>query len=179
MPSEIGGTAYSGVTEAVLGIPLTAHILGGAVIGEGPESGVVDARHRVFGYENLLVCDGAAVPANVGANPSLTITALAERAMGFVATDKSVSHEEGGMQVRYRKLGSSDLEVSEISLGAWLTYAGGIEFEQTRGMHRGGVRRRHQLLRHRQRLRARRGRDGMGRDPLQAPAASPTSSPPR
>jgi cholesterol oxidase len=54
------------------------------VIGDGPESGVVDARHRVFGYENLLVCDGAAVPANVGANPSLTITALAERAMTFV-----------------------------------------------------------------------------------------------
>lgn len=79
-----GGTPYSGVTEAVLGIPLTAHILGGAVIGSGPESGVVDARHRVFGYENLLVCDGAAVPANVGANPSLTITALAERAMTFI-----------------------------------------------------------------------------------------------
>ena len=45
---------------------------------------MVDARHRVFGYENLLVCDGAAVPANVGVNPSLTITALAERAMSFV-----------------------------------------------------------------------------------------------
>ncbi|HET9093743.1 MAG TPA: GMC family oxidoreductase [Solirubrobacteraceae bacterium] len=82
---RIGGTAYSGITEAVLGIPLTAHILGGAVIGAGPETGVIDARHRVFGYENLLVCDGAAVPANVGANPSLTITALAERAMTFVS----------------------------------------------------------------------------------------------
>jgi len=81
---RLGGTAYSGITEAVLGIPLTAHILGGAVIGRGPENGVVDARHRVFGYENLMVCDGAAVPANVGANPSLTITALAERAMTFV-----------------------------------------------------------------------------------------------
>jgi cholesterol oxidase len=72
------------VTEAVLGIPLTAHILGGAVIGAGPGTGVVDDLHRVFGYENLLVCDGAAVPANVGANPSLTITALAERAMSFI-----------------------------------------------------------------------------------------------
>lgn len=81
---RIGGTAYSGITEAVLGIPLTAHILGGAVIGADAASGVIDARHRVFGYENLLVCDGAAVPANVGANPSLTITALAERAMGFI-----------------------------------------------------------------------------------------------
>ncbi len=82
--ARVGGTAYSGVTEAVLGIPLTAHILGGAVIGSGPESGVVDSRNRVFGYDNLLVCDGAAVPANVGANPSLTITALAERAMTFI-----------------------------------------------------------------------------------------------
>jgi cholesterol oxidase len=81
---RIGGTAYSGVTEAVLGIPLTAHILGGAVIGESPETGVIDAQHNVFGYQNLLVCDGAAVPANVGANPSLTIAALAERAMTFV-----------------------------------------------------------------------------------------------
>ena len=48
------------------------------------EEGVVDARHRVFGYENLLVCDGSVVPANVGVNPSLTITALTERAMSFV-----------------------------------------------------------------------------------------------
>jgi cholesterol oxidase len=52
---------------------------------------VVDARQRVFGYENLLVCDGAAVPANVGVNPSLTITALAEHAMSHVLT-KSESH---------------------------------------------------------------------------------------
>jgi cholesterol oxidase len=81
---RIGGTAYAGATEAVLGIPLTAHILGGAVIGASADTGVVDERHRVFGYENLLVCDGAAVPANVGANPSLTITALAERAMTFI-----------------------------------------------------------------------------------------------
>jgi len=54
---------------------------GGAVIAASPETGVIDIDHRVFGYENLLVCDGAAVPANVGANPSPTIAALAERAM--------------------------------------------------------------------------------------------------
>jgi cholesterol oxidase len=65
-------------------VPTTAHILGGAVIGHSPEDGVVDARQRVFGYENLLVCDGSAVPANVGVNPSLTITALAEHAMSQV-----------------------------------------------------------------------------------------------
>ena len=54
------------------------------MIGSSPEDGVVDARQRVFGYENLLVCDGSAVPANVGVNPSLTITALAERAMAQI-----------------------------------------------------------------------------------------------
>jgi cholesterol oxidase len=78
---QIGGTAQAMFTEAIFSIPTTAHILGGAVIGRDAASGVVDARHRVFGYENLLVCDGAAVPANIGVNPSLTITALAERAM--------------------------------------------------------------------------------------------------
>jgi len=79
-----GGIAQSSVTEALFNIPTTAHILGGAVIGSDPSRGVVDARQRVFGYENLLVCDGSAIPANVGVNPSLTITALAEHAMSHV-----------------------------------------------------------------------------------------------
>jgi cholesterol oxidase len=82
--SKIGGTPQAIFMEASLAIPTTAHILGGAVIGSGPDAGVIDIDHRVFGYENLLVCDGAAVPANVGANPSLTITALTERAMSQV-----------------------------------------------------------------------------------------------
>ena len=84
MQDKLGGTAQAVFTEAIFSIPLTAHILGGAVIGADPQTGVVDDRHRVFGYENLLVCDGAAVPANVGANPALTITALAERAMTHI-----------------------------------------------------------------------------------------------
>jgi cholesterol oxidase len=79
-----GGIAQSGLTESSLNIPTTAHILGGAVIGATPEEGVVDARHRAFGYENLLITDGSAMPANPGVNPSLTITAMAERAMTFV-----------------------------------------------------------------------------------------------
>jgi cholesterol oxidase len=79
-----GGVAQSSVMEAMLNIPTTAHILGGAVIGEDAEHGVVDAHQCVFGYENLLVCDGSAIPANVGVNPSLTITALAEHAMSHV-----------------------------------------------------------------------------------------------
>jgi cholesterol oxidase len=79
-----GGVAQSSVMEAMLNIPTTAHILGGAVIGADVDSGVVDGRQCVFGYENLLVCDGSAIPANVGVNPSLTITALAEHAMSHV-----------------------------------------------------------------------------------------------
>jgi cholesterol oxidase len=80
-----GGVAQSALTEALFNIPSTAHILGGAVIAAAPEQGVVDARQRVFGYESLLVCDGSAIPANVGVNPSLTITALAEHAMSHIA----------------------------------------------------------------------------------------------
>lgn len=78
-----GGIAQSSILEAI-DIPSTAHILGGAVIGADPSTGVIDARQRVFGYENLLVCDGAAVPANVGVNPSLTITAMAEHAISQI-----------------------------------------------------------------------------------------------
>jgi cholesterol oxidase len=84
MAKRTGGIAQSSVMEATLNVPTTAHILGGAAIGHGPEDGVVDSRQRVFGYENLMVCDGAAIPANVGVNPSLTITALAEHAMSQV-----------------------------------------------------------------------------------------------
>lgn len=79
--AKIDGTPQAVVMEALLSIPTTAHILGGAVVGRDTASGVIDRHHRVFGYENLLVCDGSAVPANVGVNPSLTITAMTERAM--------------------------------------------------------------------------------------------------
>jgi cholesterol oxidase len=94
MTERTGGTAESALTEAIFNIPTTAHILGGAVIGDAPEHGVVDARNRVFGYENLMVCDGAAIPANPGVNPSLTITALAEHAMAQVPA-KSVPSANG------------------------------------------------------------------------------------
>lgn len=92
-----GGVAQSSVMEAMLNIPTTAHILGGAVIGADADNGVVDAHQCVFGYENLLVCDGSAIPANVGVNPSLTITALAEHAMshvpaaGMASADRAVA----------------------------------------------------------------------------------------
>jgi len=101
LADRTGGVAQSSTSEALMNIPTTAHILGGAVIGHSPEDGVVDARQRVFGYENLLVCDGAAIPANVGVNPSLTITALAEHAMSQIpeATNGRENRAGRGMQV--------------------------------------------------------------------------------
>jgi cholesterol oxidase len=72
------------LTETLTGTPTTAHILGGACIGKDASHGVIDAQHRVFGYRGLYVVDGSAVSANPGVNPSLTITAMAERAMSFV-----------------------------------------------------------------------------------------------
>ena len=82
--TRIDGFAGSLLSETVLGIPTTAHILGGACMGRSREEGVIDDKHRVFGYDGLYVVDGAAMSANPGVNPSLTITALAERAMSFV-----------------------------------------------------------------------------------------------
>lgn len=84
LAQRTGGFPQSMVVEALANIPATAHILGGAVIGRDASSGVVDAHCRVFGYRNLLVCDGSVVPANPGVNPSLTITAIAEHAMSHV-----------------------------------------------------------------------------------------------
>jgi cholesterol oxidase len=89
-----GGIAQSSASEALLGRPATAHILGGAVIGADTDTGVIDTRHRVFGYENLIVCDGAALPGNPGVNPSLTITAMAERAMTFVPSARSAARAQ-------------------------------------------------------------------------------------
>jgi cholesterol oxidase len=74
--------AGSSVSE-IANIPLTAHFLGGVAIGSGPDRGVIDAYHRVWGYPDLHVVDGSAVSANLGVNPSLTITAQAERAMSL------------------------------------------------------------------------------------------------
>jgi len=68
-------------SEVLRGVPATAHILGGCGMGRNAAEGVIDRDHQVFGYPGLYVIDGAAVSANPGVNPSLTITALAERAM--------------------------------------------------------------------------------------------------
>ena len=81
---RLGGFTQSLLTETILGIPTTAHILGGCCMGASEASGVIDHRHRVFGYEGLFVIDGSSISANPGVNPSLTITALAERAMSLI-----------------------------------------------------------------------------------------------
>ena len=79
-----GGSPMSMLPEIVFNIPGTAHCIGGCVIGASAESGVVDCRQRVFGYRNMYICDGSVIAANLGVNPSLTITALAERAVSFI-----------------------------------------------------------------------------------------------
>ncbi len=77
--SKIGADTTSLASDLV-GTPATAHYVGGAVIGEARDAGVVDPYHRVHGYEGLHVIDGSTIGANLGVNPSLTITAMAERA---------------------------------------------------------------------------------------------------
>ena len=81
---EVDGVVSSLITETALGIPSTAHILGGACMGASAADGVIGADHQVHGYPGLYVVDGAAVSANPGVNPALTITALAERAMSAI-----------------------------------------------------------------------------------------------
>ena len=76
---KIDGVA-GGTWGELFNIPLTAHFLGGAAIGDSPEHGVIDPYQRVYGYPTLHVMDGAAISANLGVNPSLSITAQAERA---------------------------------------------------------------------------------------------------
>jgi cholesterol oxidase len=81
---QAGGVPFNFAPESLGNQSVTAHILGGAGMGRSATEGVIDARHRVFGCPGLYVADGSAVSANVGVNPSLTITALAERAMSLV-----------------------------------------------------------------------------------------------
>jgi cholesterol oxidase len=80
---EMNGMGGSTLNEVLIDTPTTAHILGGAPIGRDADHGVIDSYHRVFGCEGLHVVDGAAIGANLGVNPSLTITAMAERAMSL------------------------------------------------------------------------------------------------
>ncbi|MEP6598184.1 MAG: GMC oxidoreductase [Actinomycetota bacterium] len=79
--AKIDGIAGGSWSE-IFDVPVTAHLIGGATIGDSPRTGVVDPYHRLYGHPGLHVTDGSTVPANLGVNPALTITALAERARG-------------------------------------------------------------------------------------------------
>lgn len=82
MASVVGGTPGGNIGEP-FNRPLTAHFIGGCTIGDSPETGVVDPFQRVYGHPGLHIADGSAISANLGVNPSLTITAQAERAMAY------------------------------------------------------------------------------------------------
>jgi cholesterol oxidase len=84
LASALGGGAWTTWPDLVLGAPLTAHVLGGCRMAGSPEEGVVDRRGQAFGHAGLYVVDGSVVPVNLGVNPSLTITALAEYMMAQI-----------------------------------------------------------------------------------------------
>ncbi len=80
----IDGKAMVMSSETLFGIPTTAHILGGACMGKDDNEGVIDSNNHVFNYQNMLICDGSMISANIGVNPSLSITAITERAMSLI-----------------------------------------------------------------------------------------------
>lgn len=89
LAKRMGGTPTSILTEVYLNVPITAHIMGGCSLHEAPGRGVIDEKNNVRGYENMLVADASMIPENLGVNPALSITALAERAMSFVPVKPS------------------------------------------------------------------------------------------
>jgi cholesterol oxidase len=97
---RMGGIPQSSFTEVIANVPSTAHFLGGAVIGRDANTGVVDHFNRAFGYDNLLICDGSAMPANPGVNPSLTITAISEHAMTAIPPKVEATTASGGFGLR-------------------------------------------------------------------------------
>ena len=85
----LGGIPMSLLTETLFTIPTTAHCMGGCAMAQTAEHGVIDARNRVFGYQNMLICDGSMLSANLGVNPSLTIAAMTELAMSHIPAKSS------------------------------------------------------------------------------------------
>ncbi|MEU3598247.1 GMC family oxidoreductase [Streptomyces sp. NPDC006798] len=119
LAEEINGFAGSNIGE-LLGTPLTAHFLGGCPIGADAASGVIDPYHRVYGYPGLSVVDGAAVTANPGVNPSLTITAQAERAMSLWPNrgEEDPRPAQGEPYVRLAPVAPKSPVVPEAAFGA-------------------------------------------------------------
>ncbi len=104
----------------VIDAPMTAHFIGGAVIGLTPDDGVIDPYHRVHGYPGLHIVDGSTITANVGVNPSLTITAMAERAMSLWpnAGEEDPRPEQGREYVRVAAVQPKNAVVPEHASGA-------------------------------------------------------------
>lgn len=84
MGEKFNGTPVTALSEIFLNVPTTAHIMGGAIMGASAEDGVIDSQNRVFNYKNMYVCDGSMIGANLGVNPSLSITAFSEHAMSHI-----------------------------------------------------------------------------------------------
>lgn len=93
MARHFNGIPLTTTTEIFLNVPFTAHCMGGCAMADSPKRGVIDSKNRVFNYQNLYVIDGAMLGANLGVNPSLTITALAERAMSFIPPKSEIVQE--------------------------------------------------------------------------------------
>jgi len=109
LAEELHGEAQNVISEVLLRTPATAHILGGCCIGKDATSGVIDERHEVFGYEGLYVCDGSVVPGNLAVNPSLTISALAERFASFFERAEGLSDEAfAARQIRFSSSAQSE-----------------------------------------------------------------------
>ncbi|GAA6168125.1 GMC oxidoreductase [Sessilibacter corallicola] len=109
----VNGRITRPANEAFLGAPSTAHVLGGAVIGEDASKGVIDEHNRVFGYQNMYVCDGAAISANPGVNPSLSITALTEWAMSHIPKKELSQIPNQPVEVKHKNL---EVHVASTSL---------------------------------------------------------------
>jgi cholesterol oxidase len=84
LAQRTGGIAQTSLFDAHDNVPISTHVISGAVVGADASYGVIDPHLQLFGYQNLVVCDAAAMPANPGVNPALTITALAEPAMAQI-----------------------------------------------------------------------------------------------
>ncbi len=96
MAQQFNGTPKTALTEILFDVPTTAHILGGAAMAANPDEGVIDSQNRVFNYKNMYVCDGSMIGANLGVNPSLTITALTEHAMSHIKPAHETDWNESG-----------------------------------------------------------------------------------
>jgi len=93
MAEKSGGIPMNSINEVLFDIATTAHILGGCSIGPDRERGVIDGHNMVYGYDGLYVIDGSMVPTNLGVNPSLTITAMAEHAMSHIHVKKTENNK--------------------------------------------------------------------------------------